>query len=632
MLNRNQQKNNVVMSATEIGNIYQNIGKLFLTIAAEYSKNIAIETESVFISYEELSYKVRQFATLFSQQKKDSQCAIVIGLHQPQDIVMAILGTLLVNCIYIPIEIDFPSENINYIINNAHAKFIVIDRKDSEKIKNLTSITNSNVIYLDEITATIPNIDFSTTYTHENQIASILYTSGSTGKPKGVFQTQQNILYHVSTLTKLFNITHKDKHSVLSSFIFDGSTTDLYCSLLNGATLVPVNVRNSGAAGLGEKIGQHQITIYHSTPTTYRELLTHLQTKSQLNSIRLIILGGEIVTRKDFILFQQNFSQQCIFVNGYGATETSGFVALNFMNNAQEISDLESDIIPIGKPVSGFEFLYKNNGEHDKESDLYIKSKYISMGYWQDPELTNKFFKLDPTDSTIRIFHTGDIVEKNDDGNIKLIGRADRLVKIRGNRVDLNEVEAAAYSIPQIYQAIVKPYDDFRTNSKELAIFVTLHTNEKNLDKKEIRQKLSKILLHYMVPTIVEIYEKFPLTDTGKIDIKSLEVKQQYYKNNEFFSQENQDVNKIILEVWKETLGTEQINNDDSFFDLGGTSLLMIQVHRKLETYLAIKIPLYILYEYSSLYALSQYLRNKTEKYHFEEIQVRMKKRQNIRI
>lgn len=597
--------------------IDQSIAERFLEMVDRFPENIAIIGDSESISYIDLALQARRVASALQMQACHPGSAVVIALEDPKCILAAILGTLMMGCIYVPIEADFPQERIEFVVKDVDAKAILIGEELLQRFSFLPSHYNQRLLVQSRIDKS-PLFPLDKIYLESDVPASILYTSGSMGKIKGVLQTQRNILFHVDTLTKIFNITDQDKHSVLSSFIFDGSTTDLYCSLLNGATLVPINVRNVGAEGLAKKINQTGISLYHSTPTTYRVLVNQLQSHEILRSIRLIILGGEAVTKRDYELYLKHFSDHCVFVNGYGATETSGFVALFSLSRQSDL--LETPILPIGKAPDGINLKLQ-------DGELLVESEFISLGYWNNPELTGQRFE---NSGSARIFRTGDLANLDEQGNILLLGRKDRQLKIRGFRVDLSEIEAHAMSIPEVHQTAVKTFEDPRTNTREIALFVTLKEGS-TLSEITLRKTLSSILPIYMVPTLVSILEKFPLTDTGKINSNAITIPELLFCTQETNFNNNTEIFSIVMNVWQKILAQQEINPDDNFFDLGGTSLLMARVHADLLNSLSRPISLHQLFEYPSVSKLVAFLEKGSEHQEFDEILSRAKNRRRAK-
>lgn len=608
--------------------IHQSIGSRFLKVAEKVPEKIALKSDTGTLSYQLLAIRARCLAKTLRQYDFTTGTTVVIGLRKPEDIVSAILGVLLAGYIYVPIEIDFPAKKMEFVINDSEAKLIIIEQRDEKIVAPLLNSAKTQIVFLENAYKTDP-IEIKEINNDPFSHASLLYTSGSTGNPKGVLQIHRNILFYVYTLTKLYSITAEDKHSVLSSFIFDGSTTDMYCALLNGAALIPINIRNVGIKGLADSLHKHAVTLYHSTPTTYRELLGQKDIKNRLAAIRLVLLGGEVVTYRDFLLFQKYFSADCLFVNGYGATETSGFIALNTVSHNTQLVEDSNVVFPVGKEPKGIEIFFRNDkGEMtESEGELYVRSQYIGLGYWKNAELTKKSYQVDAAQPEIRIFRTGDIAKRNQDGAITLLGRQDRQLKIRGYRIEASEIETTAMEFLPIRQAVVKTYHDERTHSEELALFVTLNPDHA-LSETAIRLALAKQLPRYMVPTYIEIRDSFPLTDTNKINIKLLTVKKRIISTVENFINKNQKLEDIVFDVWRQTLGISQFDKHDNFFDLGGNSLLMAQAHARLEERLSSSILLFHLFENPTVNSLTQYLETRTKTYDFSEIYTRMEKRQ----
>jgi amino acid adenylation domain-containing protein len=613
----------------EFCDIDQAIGLRFHQVANSYPNHIAIETASQQITYATLATRARQFAALLKQRGCVPGDAVVIALRAAEDIVTAIMGTLIAGGIYVPVEMDYPAERIQFIVDETAAAVFVADHADRDK---LASLMLANSIFMDEIIMQQP-LAVAEFHTDTLAPASILYTSGSTGKPKGVMQIHRNILFHIYTLTQQFAISAWDKHSVLSSFVFDGATTDLYCALLNGATLVPVNVRMTGAIGLAQIIKNSAVTLYHSTPTTYRELVNLAGAQENFASVRLIILGGETVTAQDFELAQKYFPASCLFVNGYGATETSGFVALNIMP-VNLSPAVKHNVWAIGLAPAGIEHILLDAAGHAAdEGELYISSKYLALGYWKNPELTAQVYQFAPVDPLqhTRIYRTGDLAQRVEGGAIKLLGRQDRQVKIRGHRIDLAEIEAIAAEHPALFQVAVKVYEDNRTLASELVLFATLRRNY-SITPRELRSDLSHQLPRYMVPASIEIRPEFPLTTTGKIDIKAL-VFTQHDSSMTYlpsFNGQNKFADTLTA-IWCEVLGISEAGQDDNFFDLGGTSLLMARVHVRLEQELALNLPLFRLFEYPTLRALIAQQATTDTPQDFAEIYKRRQRRSKTR-
>jgi amino acid adenylation domain-containing protein len=350
--------------------------------------------------------------------------------------------------------------------------------------------------------------------------AYILYTSGSTGQPKGVVQNHGNLLHHIRTYTNSLHISQDDRLTLLSSYSFDAAVMDIFGALLNGATVCLFNVREEGLDRLAAWLVRQEITIYHSTPTVYRCLVSSLTGQEQFPRIRMVVLGGEDVCRRDVDLYRRYFSDHCLLVNGLGPTEST--LALQHVMNAQSV--IVGNRVPVGFPVEDTEVSLLNGAGEEVAvyaiGEIQICSAHLATGYWQQPELTDAAFRPAAGDGKRRTYRTGDLGRRLPDGSIEFVGRKDGQVKIRGHRVELEEIETQILEHDGVKAAVVAVSEESAGERRLLAYVVPGEGH--TLSASALHRALSERLPAYMLPSAFVWLASMPMLPNGKVDRRAL--------------------------------------------------------------------------------------------------------------
>jgi len=532
---------------------------------------------------------------------------IALYLNQDAPVICAILGVLKAGKSYIPIDTNYPTIRVKNILKDCHASLIITDNSNFAYLKNL-NLDNLSIINIDDlISQEISLSDSCSCQIKADDIAYIIYTSGSTGKPKGVVQNHGNVWHFIRNYTNFLSISKEDKLTLLASYCFDAAVIDIFTALLNGATLCIYDLNSQGLINLLQWLNQEKITVYHSTPTVYRYLMQEIKSRddySLLEKIRLIVLGGEEVTKQDFKLYQQYFADHCIFVNGYGSTESS-FNCLNLMDKK---TDLDVEKCPLGNPLENTEILlFDESGKETtaNSGEIAIKSPHVALGYWQQPELTKQVFFASEEPEKF-IYLTGDLGYRRIDGKIELLGRKDFQVKIRGIRIELGEIEYCLNQHPDIQQSSVVIKENPQ-GERYLSAYVRENRTVK-LSSERITEYLRQRLPYYMIPQTIVFLDTFPLTLNGKIDRQAL-VKLDYDNNREEKLIVPRNQTEIELaNIYQEVLGIQNISIHHNFFDLGGTSLLATQIISRVYQIFNRKISLRNFFAIPTIEQLGEYL------------------------
>jgi acyl-coenzyme A synthetase/AMP-(fatty) acid ligase len=411
-----------------------------------------------------------------------------------------------------------------------------------------------------------------------------------------VAQTHRNVLHGVTNHITNLGIGPADRLSLLSSFSFDMAVTDMYAALLRGATVVTVDVRRHGIAHLARALADRGVTVYHSTPTAYERLVAALSA-DRLADIRIVLLGGEHVTRAHVLAARSHFGPDCVFVNGYGATEASFAVQYQIGPGAP----IDRDVVPIGYPLPGYDILLldRRGRQRRRNGEITIRSRYLAPGYWQDPARTAERFST--ADDGTPVYRTGDFGTLLADGRLVCLGRIDRQVKIRGYRVELGEVEAHLAVLPGVAHAVAAVHSQ---RGGEITGYI-VPTAGAQPDPGSLRRALAERLPDYLSPTAIVIMSEFPLTPSGKVDVAALPAPPLTTGRG---GPPATPAERVAAAAWCEALGLPSVGAEATFFDLGGNSLMMPRLQQCLESALGCEIPLLAIIEHPTVRAFARYL------------------------
>ncbi len=625
-----------------LADVEQSIPDRFAAIARRYPDRPAVLADDGQRGYAELAADAAALAgallTAGPGEAAASGAGGRVGLLLDHGIaaVTGILGTLYAGRTYVPLDPSYPPDRLAYMLDHSGADVLLTtgprralaDRLVAEAGREVT------VLSVEELpTGSSGNGDTAAPAvpvpTSPDAPAYILYTSGSTGQPKGVVQNHRNVLFGVRNHTNNLRIGPGDRTSLLSSFSFDMAVTDLFAAILTGAAVVPVDIRTQGLDHLAEAMTSRGVTIYHSTPTVYRFLLDSLggdgvpggdppdgvaqeggapdgdpAGDAALPTIRAIVLGGEEVTRRDVERCRARLGKDCVFVNGYGATEVS-FAVQNHLAATDELdAELPGGVVPIGVPLPGMriDLLDPAGRPACLTGEIAVRSRHLAMGYWADPARTADKFTEHGDDT--RTYRTGDLGRRLPDGRIAYLGRLDRQVKIRGYRVELGEIEAALSAVSGVAQATAVTRDADPTGTREVVGYV-VPVPGTELAAPALRQALEQRLPHYLVPATIVVLDAFPLTPTGKVDTRALPPPLRVATVG---PAPRDGLAGTVAAVWCSVLGVDAVGADDSFFDVGGHSLLMAQVQHRLAERLGVRVSLAQLFAHPTVGTLTRYL------------------------
>jgi len=575
-------------------NVEQSIPDRFEETVRKYSDRIATKTATCTLTYEELNKGANRVArAILCEQGQGAEPVVVLFEHGIQPI-SAILGVLKAGKFYVPVDPSFPHGRIASILEDSGARLIVTSRQNfslaSQMVNNRSQLLDTDAIDAD---VSDENLYFPIS---PGSFACIMYTSGSTGDPKGVLQNHRGILHKVMLYTNLLHLCSRDRLTLLHYSCFDGCMLHLFGSLLNGASLFPFDPRLGGGKQLARWLIEEQVTIYHSVPMVLRQMIDALTGEEEFPNLRVIQLGAMPITRGDVELYKKHFSSECILVHTMGSTEC-GIARHYFIHKASQIA---GSTIPVGYAVEDKEVILLDEGGCEvgvgQVGEIAVKSRYLSPGYWRKPQLTLAKFLPDPNGGDQRIYLTGDLGRMEPDSRLFHLGRKDFQVKIRGYKVELNEVEIALLEHPAVKEVAVVGREVPPGDAQIIAYFVP--GGEPVPTVSELRSFLTRKLPDYMIPSVFVMLPALPLMLNGKVDRLALpEPGKSRPELGTPFVAPSTPVEEELSRIWSEVLSLDQVGIRDNFFDLGGHSLAAARVVSQVIKQFQLELPLQSLFQ-----------------------------------
>jgi amino acid adenylation domain-containing protein len=507
---------------------------------------------------------------------------------------MAILGASKAGKIYVPLDPLYPPTRLIPIVEDSQAGLIVTDNQNLSLANELTQ-GPLQLLNLDKIDSMLSSENLSLPLPAKD-LAYVMYTSGSTGQPKGVVETHRNVLHDVMCYTNNLHLCREDRLTLLHSISFRASELNLFGSLLNGASLLIFGVKRGEVSQLIRWLFQEEISIYHSVPSLFRNMMDSLAGQEKFSKTRLVHLSGAPVIKRDVDLYQRHFPPQCIFLHRIGTTETQT-VSWNFIDKSTQIV---GSIVPLGWPVEDKRILLLDGRGNEVKAgqvgEIAVKTQYLSPGYWHKPEVTQDKFLADPGGAEERIYLTGDLGRMAPDGCLFHLGRKDFQVKIRGYRVEVAEIEATLTKHMAIKEAVVVARQDQPNEIRLVGYFVPASEPIPTVSK--LRRFLTEKLPEHMIPSAFVILDAMPLTPNGKVDRRALPAPDWARPElDEIYVAPRTAVEEELAGIWADVLALDQVGVYDNFFELGGNSILATQVISRVFQTLQVELPMRSFFE-----------------------------------
>lgn len=586
---------------------------------AKQPQKIAVVRGEKKITYDDLNRQANKLAHLLINAGITPGDNIGLLVGRDFDMITGMLGILKAGGAYVPIDPDYPLDRQEYIFNQSSIKVVVADQnyplKSLIKAEGFILINSAQSDNLDD---TNPDLKIDS-----NQLAYTIYTSGSTGKPKGVMIEHHSVVNLVSWVNKKFNVDTNDSLLFITSMCFDLSVYDIFGMLAAGGTLVIAQKDEiQNVQTLSDMLQKHSITFWDSVPTTMDYLVRTLEKETpfyKYAGLKTVFMSGDWipVNLPDKI---KSFFPEATVVSLGGATEATVWSNFYIIDSVNPLWNS----IPYGKPIDNNFFYILNDHLQPVPvgtvGDLFIGGVGVARGYANDLEKTQYSFIADPfhPDSGGMMYRTGDLGRMMPDYNMEFIGRKDNQVKIQGFRVELGEIESTLNNSGLISNAVVLAKAD-RHGTRQLVAYVVDNQNNETADE-TLKAYLKKTLPDYMVPAIWVKLDRLPLTPNGKIDRNALSIDDGFTPLNTDIIGPETETERMLLNIWKDYFKKENIGVTSSFFEIGGHSLMAVQILSKLKKTTGKNFQLSILYKYPTVRSLAQFIDRETSDYNFKSL------------
>ncbi len=556
--------------------------------AATFGDHVAVIADDRRLTYRQLDTEANRFARYLVDRGVTPRATVGLSVRRSADMMVALLGILKAGAVYLPLDPDYPTERLAFILSDGDAVMLItqddlVDRFEAYD-GPVVSVDGDRSI-IDELAGSSPLVPIGA-----DDLAYVIHTSGSTGLPKGVNVRHRNVVNFLTSMADTPGLDSGDVLLAVTTLSFDIAVLELYLPLIRGATVVVAGpeVQTSGEA-LARTLSSEQVTVMQATPASWKLLLgSGWAGKSDLR----VLCGGELLPRD---LAEELLPRCSELWNMYGPTETTVWSA------ARRVTSGDGPV-PIGGPIANTQLHVLDANLQPVPigvaGELCIGGDGVAAGYHDRDELTADRFVSNPLvdrnddkGNNDTLYRTGDSCRYRLDGTIEFLGRIDLQVKVRGFRIELGEVESVLDRHDGVKEAVVTAQPDPSGDNRLVAYVIP--TTDEGPDAATLRHHLASSLPAYMVPTLFVPMSEWPLTNNGKIDRRALpdpDLTELAGRTDRTLPRT--DTERGIAEIWSQLLGISEIGVEDNFFELGGHSLLAAQIMTKVNDVFGVAVPL----------------------------------------
>ncbi|WP_408637760.1 amino acid adenylation domain-containing protein [Nocardia bovistercoris] len=554
--------------------------ELFESAARANAERTAVVFDDTRIDYAELDRRANRLARKLIEAGAGPETLVAVALPRSTDLVVALLATVKSGAGYLPVDPTYPADRIAYMLDDARPVCVLTHTERDIELPATLPVLDLDALDLSPFADT-PVTDAERAHTlTPDTIAYVIYTSGSTGRPKGVRVPHRTVVKLFANTQADFGFGADDVWTMFHSYAFDFSVWELWGPLLHGGTLVVVDyyVSRSPEQFL-QLLRRERVTVLNQTPSAFYQLAEAdrgAEPGAGPLSLRYIVFGGEALElRRLTDWYARHGDTAPRLVNMYGITETTVHVTYRALD-AAAVAAANGSVI--GRAIAGLRTYLLDTRLRPvpagSPGEIYVAGTQLARGYLGRPALTAGRFVANPFDGPGELlYRSGDLARWNTEGDLEYLGRADDQVKVRGFRIELGEIEAAVLAQDRVGQTAVVVREDKPGDQRIVAYLVAASGAAIDIDA--VRVGAGELLPAYMVPSAFVVLDSIPLTANGKLDRRALPAPT-------FTTTETREpigaVEARISELFAQVLGLESVGVDDSFFSVGGDSILSIQL------------------------------------------------------
>ncbi|HEY6807136.1 MAG TPA: non-ribosomal peptide synthetase [Pyrinomonadaceae bacterium] len=570
----------------------------------------AIEWKDTRISYDELESRTNEIARRLVVSGATKGSLVAVLLENSLDVIPTLIGIWKAGCVFVPLDHNNPEKRLAAMLTLVKPQWLISEPQFLDLIErifpaaenkfHLLQVNDGNVeLALEDSRAT--DMD----QLEPDDLCYLYFTSGSTGTPKAIAGRYKSVAHFIKWEIETFGLDETCRVGQFTHPAFDAFLRDVFTPLCSGGAICIPDGRETIllTSKLIDWIEEQRISLIHCVPSFFRMILNQELKPEYFSNLRHIMLAGERLFPVDIKRWFDIFGERVQLVNFYGPTETTMIKFFYPITPA----DVERKSILVGKPISGARAIVV--GADGKScppgavGEIYIRTPYRSLGYYNAPELTAQSFVPNPfsDDPQDLVYKTGDLGRVQADGNFEFLGRKDHQVKIRGLRVELGEIESQLRNCPGVKDTVVIEATD-SNGEPYLCGYVA---GGEELEPDTLRDQLLKELPLNMVPSVFIRLDALPLTLNGKIDRRALPPPEKRRLRKTPYVAARTLTEETLVSIWSDLLGVDPVGIDDDFFELGGHSLLATQLMSRLRTAFQVELPLGALFENPTIAKLS---------------------------
>ncbi|MFF5175381.1 amino acid adenylation domain-containing protein [Micromonospora sp. NPDC000089] len=556
---------------------------LLAATLSERPEHPAVSDDETTLTYRELEERATALAHRLVRSGVRPGDRVGVCHHRSAELVVTLLGIAKAGAAFVPLDPAYPAERLGYVANHAELRLVVADEGAAAVAEQLgvplLSPGPAEPVALPPVAAA--------------DLAYVIYTSGSTGVPKGVAVSHGALANLVSSLaTRWPGLTPADRFLALTTLSFDTSLAELLVPLLAGATVLIGGTRvGMDGRELDRYVAAHKVTALQATPSRFRVLIDSGWQGSP--RIRLYSCGEAFPADLVTPLTARGESVW----NMYGPTETTVYSSVSRI-------DPDTTRVRVGRPIANTRLYVLDQHQQPVPvgvvGELYIGGVGVAEGYWRNPELTAQRFLPDPFVADGRVYRTGDLARIWADGELEILGRSDRQIKLRGYRIEPGEIEQVLLRHDDVHAAAVTVHE-----ARQLAAYVTAPAGV-TVDAEDLGRHLRRFLPGYMVPDALVVLDEMPLTPSGKTDVLALPAPQAAPEATGAAGDD--DYEAVLLRHCRAVLGVAEVNPEADFFDIGGDSLRGLRLVARVQEELGITIDPESLFDFPTVRSLAQEL------------------------